>query len=270
MTQEKKLIDFELLAHYDDKIKTHILNKTTFSNSEPLLENIGGILASAHPNGFDNVAIVDLLNELLYPYKSPVVSTVTLKPAAGVYEKGQPIRIESVSTTVTKKSLNIIDISLFENGIKKQSNLEGITNGNKTITFDIGTTYDGTSNISYQISVKDTSGTIVTSNKATYTFVDPYYYGVISPNAILDTAYILSNGVKKVKVKGNHSYTYTTDNECAFIAYPASYGELSSIIDANNFKQTWHLATLNINDVSYYVYKNEAATATDFKYTFNY
>jgi hypothetical protein len=54
------------------------------------------------------------------------------------------------------------------------------------------------------------------------------------------------------------------------IAYPASYGNITSIKDPNGFTQTWTKYELTVNNVNYYVYVSAAAAATNCKYTFSY
>jgi hypothetical protein len=68
------------------------------------LHNVGGILSSKHQNGFSEVPIIDLLNELLYPYTAPVITSFKLNPAAGVKEKNVEFDVSTAQVNVVKKS----------------------------------------------------------------------------------------------------------------------------------------------------------------------
>ena len=107
-------------------------------------------------------------------------------------------------------------------------------------------------------------------------FVVPYFYGILDTNTTPASADI-TNKTKAVASKGNKTYSFTCTAKFPFIAYPASYGNLKSILDGNGFENltdfTKHTVTLSITsgNVSYNVYiKNSAATVTNFAYTFKY
>jgi hypothetical protein len=249
----------------------------TYTNTDPLINDIGGIKASEHTNGFDKVLVTDLITELLYPYTAPVINSITLNPGAGIKEKGVAITLASVSTNITKKSKAISKVDLYKGSTllaskTKETDGINITSSGTTIDFtDLNDKLDGNTNTTYTIKVSEENGTTdVVTKSATYTFVDPYYCGVISKDAEI-TSDLITKLTKKVENKGTKNYTYTTTSEqCAVIAYPASYGVIKSIKDANNFTQTWTQYTVSINGVSYYVYVSGAAEATNFKYTFTY
>jgi hypothetical protein len=247
---------------------------TTYTNTEPLLSNLGGILAKNHPNGFDNVPINDLLTELLYPYTAPVINSFTLNPAAGVKEKNQPLVVNSATVKATKKSKEIASVALYRGNELIETKTDTIESTGTTLTFDINDTLNGATDTSYIVAITevgDDANTI--TSEAKYSFVHPYYYGVISGNTTVDSDVILGF-TKSVRAKGSHSHTYTTSNQRPVIAYPQSYGELKSIIDPNNFAQNWTKSIVEFNDnttlgVPYYVYVGGISTATT-TYKFNY
>ena len=84
------------------------------------------------------------------------------------------------------------------------------------------------------------------------------------------TSDIIKSLTKDVAAKGAKTYKYTTEGECMVIAYPASYGELKSALDPNNFENiasyTKHEVTVATasGDVAYYAYVKTASTVTDF------
>lgn len=247
-----------------------------YTNTEPLLNDIGGIKASEHADGFNKVLINDLLTELLYPYTAPVINSVTLSPAAGTKKRGIGITLNSVSTKITKKSKIISRVSLFKDSTlvaSKSKDLDGIniTSSGTTITFsDLNDILDGNDDVTYTIKVFEEGSNNAVIKSATYTFVNPYYYGIINKTDEIN-ADLITGLTEVIEVKGNKSRTYTTtSDQCAVIAYPSSYDELKSIIDANNFSQIWDKYTVTIDGIEYYVYVSGAASVTDFKYTFSY
>jgi hypothetical protein len=244
-----------------------------YTNSEPLLSDVGGIKAAEHTNGFNNVPITDLITELLYPYTAPVISAFSLNPGAGVKEKGVSLTVTSASATVSKKSKPISAVDLYRGSTKIATSTAAIATNTVVNFTGLNEVLAGNSDETFYVKVSEENGTAnVASKTAKYTFVNPYYVGVVE-SAIVNSlsAATITGLTKKVEAKGTKTYTYTTTaSQCAVIAYPASYGNLSKIADANNFTQTWDKQTATINGVSYNVYVSGAAAATDFKYTFSY
>jgi len=257
----------------DENKASFIKNKPNlnYSNSDPLLKDVGGILANNHKDGFDNVPISDLITELLYPYTKPVINSFSLNPADGAKEKNVSLTVKSATVKVTKKTKAIQSVSLYKGTALVETKTDTITSAGTTLTFNINETLNGTADsVSYTVKVLEAGETTpaVTSTK-TYNFVYPYLYGVVANGASITADLISKFTAKGIRVKGNHSYEYTTNNTCPVIAYPKSYGTLSSIIDPNNFTQDWAQHIVTISGVEYYVYVGGAATATA-AYTFNY
>jgi hypothetical protein len=242
-----------------------------YTNEDALLNDIGGIKASEHTTGFNNVPVTDLLTELLYPYTKPVINSFSLNPAAGVKEMNVELNVTSATTKITKKSKAIESVSLYKNDTLLETKNPEITSAGTTVTFSINEKLDGSTNTSYQVKVTEKNGSTISSNEQTYTFVYPYYYGVISKDMVKSITTDLITGLTKdVKAKGTKTYTYTTSSEqCALIAYPADYGDLI-VKDQNGFSQDWDNQEVYINSIKYYVCTSDPAAATDFRYTFSY
>lgn len=259
------------------KNKPDLTNVGQYSNSDPLINDIGGILASNHTNGFNEVPINDLITELLYPYTAPIINSFVLDPSVGPKEKNVPMTVNSATVKVTKKSKDVDSVSLYKDGELIETKTDEISSSGTTLTFAIDEILDGTTNsVSYAIKVTEAgdNANTVTSNAQTYNFVYPYFYGVVI-NGTEITSDIITSFEKSIRNKGTHSYKYVTDNQCPVIAYPKSYGTLKSIIDPNNFTQNWTLHTVKVDNggtipnVEYYAYVGGAATATA-TYKFNY
>lgn len=94
------------------------------------------------------------------------------------------------------------------------------------------------------------------------------YYGVVNTSTINDISGLSS------RLSSNKSYTYTaslTEQRIAYI-YPKTFGELTSIKDANNFDyiNSYTRSTSIFNGVEYYVYiLTDPVTINNFKQIFN-
>lgn len=110
----------------------------------------------------------------------------------------------------------------------------------------------------------NTNGTVEKS--ATYTFVMASYYGAVT-TAPTDKAGItaLTKNVKNTKAQ---TATFTLSNQRSCYCYPASFGNLTSIKDANNFEylSSYTKTTVAVDGVDYNVYTlTDPVTATGFK-----
>lgn len=107
------------------------------------------------------------------------------------------------------------------------------------------------------------------STSKTIEFILPFYYGAS------DTTDVTSlEGLKEdLSKKGQKVYKITTANQHMTIVYDSSYGNLTSILDANNFEliQGWIKTTKVIDGQSYNVYVADIKTIdTDAQFTFKF
>lgn len=101
---------------------------------------------------------------------------------------------------------------------------------------------------------------------ATYTFVMASYYGAVT-TAPTDKAGIIAL-TKNVKNTKAQTATFTLSNQRSCYCYPASFGNLTSIKDANNFEylSSYTKTNVTVDEVSYNVYTlTDPVTATGFK-----
>lgn len=257
-------------------------NSGLYTNTTPLISDLGGILAENHPNGFTDVPVNDIITELLYPYMPPQISNFSLDPSDGVYPKNEPLHDISANFTVEKRSKDINFIGLYKrlhstNEVSEIAHYEyNDQHPYSDKAFEVSIeTLPSIRDVSFYVIAKDIDGKITQSEDQTYNFVYPYFYGVVEKSTEITSATLISL-TKKIRAQGSHSYSYTTNNNCPLIAYPATYGELKSIIDPNNFTQDWTLSMVTVNNnstisgVDYYVYVGGVSTATDIEYKFNY
>ena len=139
---------------------------------------------------------------------------------------------------------------------------------------------DGTTSYTYTMSAVTTTKTVkgvleykksdntnaTVEKSATYTFVMASYYGAVT-TAPTDKAGIIAL-TKNVKNTKAQTATFTLSNQRSCYCYPASFGNLTSIKDANNFEylSSYTKTNVTVDDVSYNVYTlTDPVTATGFK-----
>lgn len=243
---------------------------------ETLIENeslttvaIGGIAKGV---SLKNKSVVEVLESIFFPYVAFSMGNMSSSPGAGtVVEKGTAKTVNSITQPITLGSKSLTSLKLYKGSTLLQEKTSGITSSNSftslaqsltaTTTFKVEAT-DGTTSLSKTLNV--------------FTFVDPYFYGILDTNSTPSSSDVTGK-TKAVASKGNKTYSFTCTAKFPFIAYPASYGNLKSILDGNGFENltdfTKHTVTLAVTsgNVSYNIYiKNSAATVTNFAYTFKY
>lgn len=252
-------------------VQNKVVNEAVhYTNETATVSALGGIAAGTT---FDNMSIQDILTKLLYPYIKPTAS-VSVTPNGGTYERGTSVTVTALKVNATKKSSAIASVVAKNGATTLATVTEGVANGGsfnclpeEGITLTSNTTFTGV--------VTDVDGGSASANSTTFTFIDPYYYGVVADGTTI-TSDILKSLSKDVKTKGNKTYSYTCAGECPVIAYPASYGALKSIMDPNNFENVAAFTQSSVTvetlggNVEYYVYVKTASTITNFAFTFKY
>ena len=253
------------------------LDNVLYTNMTPTISSHGGVVAGST---FNKVPITDMLTKILYPWIAPTISAKVNTPSnGGTFEKGNDQTITSITATITKKSSKIIKVELYYGATlletKSNNDLTSInTAGSGSITFTVNQTVSSNSN--FTIKVTDADNKVTSANTGTFTFVYPYYYGVID-NSTNITESVIKSLTKDIKSKGNKTYKYTSTNQKVIFATPIAYGSLSKILDPNSFditstftKNQINITGLDTTSQAYYVYSNEPSTVTDFNITFNY
>ena len=260
-----------------NEVNTNVMMKAnnTFEASMTTVSSLGGIPAGSDLNG---LSLQQVLTKLLFPYIKPSVSaSLTYSPSVSVYEYGQSISVSKINTNVTKKSENIVSIKFYQNNTLINTISSDCSNGGSfshTFTSPITIT-SNISNSYFKVIINDGISD-VTATTNSFTFVYPYYYGVIA-NDVEITEDLIKGLTKQVVTKGNKSYTYSPNFQKMVIAYPKSYGVLKSILDPNGFEQKASFTVTELNIIglngtsqAYYVYTNGASTNTNFTMQFKY
>jgi hypothetical protein len=262
-----------------------------YNNETPLTTNVGGLTTGTK---FDSMTINELLDKLLYPYVAPqIIGTLKMNPTADLVRKkgkaDEAVIVKGAQATVVRRSKAISKIALYRDTVEKGFKYNPVIEPNTAEIaefFTEGGSIDSENvdtDTTYYFKVfEEGNDECVAEASATYRFVDPIYCGIIG-NAEEITADIIATrhnevaqgkgtNLESYQTKGTFSYSYSTKNQKPFIAYPASYGDLSTIRDAN-FAYTWTRYSITINnsieDVSYYLYVGSTSTL-DATYTFTF
>ena len=268
--------DTTLTTNLNKEIQDRKDADTNLTNTElRFTKNIGTTVAVggiAKGTTFSNKKLVDIINEMLYPYVAFSISGFSTSPNnGGTFEQGQVINLTNTTTSINPGSENITKAEVYDGSAKLGEKTSDFT-GN---SFQIPITLSVSTNKSLKVEVTDAHGTKLSRNSGGFNFVYPFYYGSLT-NGVYDEASV-KGLTKVVQGKGNKTFRFTHSDMCCVIAYPASYGNLRTVIDQNNFDVTsgfvQHqvlITGLDDKPVNYYVYTNSPATLDNFGLTFNF
>lgn len=210
----------------------------------------------------EGTTFTEFVQKLLITEIAP--TTTFTASGSGVKEVGTSVTptltlVINTLGTGTPTAIKFYDGSTL---LDTQSYVDGTTS--YTFTMDAVTT---TKTVKGVLEYKKSDESNATLEKsATYTFVMASYYGAVA-TAPTDKAGItaLTKNVKNTKAL---TTTFTLSNQRSCYCYPASFGNLSSIKDANNFEylSSYTKTNVTVDEVSYNVYTlTDPVTATGFK-----
>lgn len=253
-------------AYTKDEADEAIELSAIISNESTTTEKVGGIAKGTSLKG---KSVKDVLESMLFAYVSFGNPSVSSTPgASSIVEKGTSKTVTAIKCTYTAGSKSLTSAKLYKNDTLQETKTSGLTSGFSFTRNDSITTAT-----TYKIEITDGTTTKNASCKP-FTFIDPFFYGILDSNSSPASATITSK-TKDIVSTGDKTYSYTCTNKFPFIAYPSSYGTLTSVLDGNGFENltdfTKYTVTLSVTsgNVSYYIYiKNSAATINNFSYTF--
>jgi hypothetical protein len=256
----------------------------TYNRTQPMIITVGGATVGTTFNG----DIKEALDKILYPFVDPTTtfSISSLGMGLGIssgktFEKGGIVQSVLMNFSVSENSdiflqhsiqrgINAPDVIFTPNGSFNKTGL-GITFADTLAnrTFQLTTTFD----LVIPVIKSDSIG-----------FVAPSFFGVGFSNLldIIDTIDDLNSVLPSSKelrnVKNKSNVNFNPVLQRYFFVYPASLGNLVSIIDQNGFNVTasftlsTKLFTLidGVTQETYNIYRsNDDTTQTNFKITFN-
>ena len=221
---------------------------------------------------YERANVVDIINDLLHPYVAPANVHLTLGGVnGGVFEMGSTQSVTGATVNWTRGSQNVTKAEVVAGGSPVGSAEVSSDTGSSSVSLTQAVTANTTFTARVTDATKQTTG-----GNVTFTFVYPMYQGVVADNTTLDQGAI--TGLSKVvQTKGNKTYSYTTTgSQQVVFAYPASYGDLKSVLDPNNFecldtftKTTVTITGLDSTPQQYNVYA-VTTNVQGFAYTFKF
>ena len=195
---------------------------------------------------YDNMSIIEYDNagvktyKIGYdPYSPPIVSVNldrSLFPNVNSYiqELGESLSVP-FNTILTKGKNDVTAASILspvalDAGFQTQLNLTNINAGTSQTIQEIDTVVVATR--TYMSNITD--GTTTPVGNVTLTFVVPFLYG--DSTSLLTQATFKPNLTKSISTQGNKAVTLNGVSSYFYFMYPASYPDLTSILDGNGFE----------------------------------
>ena len=237
---------------YTTDEKTKVEKIKTDGNGKEFLANDGNYVGI-----YSKKEIDDLLYPILNPYEAPIVN---LSASDTLFKVGTT-NLVTFTADITKGRDDITSIK-FVNGtdtvLKEITDKTELAKTTQTYTLSMTTTE------TVKVIVSDGISAVEKSVTVTYTYDS--YYGIISA----DKTSLTSNEIKSLNAKLtiDKSFKYdkiNLDNQKIAYAYLKSRGELTKILDANNFDylNSYTRSEINIDGQEYYLYILTKATVID-------
>lgn len=207
-------------------------------------------------------SIESIIRQMLVTYITPTLSLAAKSGVSLVNYVGDTVANPQFDVTAVRGSGTFTTVQLLAGSTL--SDTQSMTGTTATLTYTGNVTTDTT----FKAYVED-NGQTINSNTVTIKFVQGSYFGqvadtVTTPTAADITALTKLKNTTKGYTANNISMTYGK----LLYAYPASYGDLTSIKDANNFEYitSYTKSTVTIDGVSYNCYlMTDATGVTGFK-----
>lgn len=197
---------------------------------------------------------------------SEIAPTTTFSASgSGVKETGTSVT-PTLTLTITDKGTGTPTSIKFYSG-STLLDTKAYVDGTSVYTYIMSSAITTTTTVKGVLEYEKSDSTSASVEKtATYTFVMASYYGAVT-TAPTDKAGIIAL-TKNVKNTKAQTATFTLSNQRSCYAYPASFGNLTSIVDANNFQyiNSYTKTTVTVDGTNYNVYTlTDPVTATGFK-----
>ena len=251
---ETDVYDWVLVGGGDSETTEDVTANTT----------VGGI--SSGDTVLSGTSLTEVLKKLLIIEIAP--TTTFTASGSGVKEEGT-----SVTPTLTLNITNAgtgtpVSISFYSGSTLLDT--QDYVSGTNTYTYTMETAISTDTTVKGVLSYKKSDDSNATIEKtASYTFVMASYYGAVSTAPTTQADIIaLTKNVKNTKA---YTTTYVLNNQKSCYCYPASFGNLTSIKDANNFEyiQSYTKTNVSVDGVSYNVYTlTDPVTIASFKQIF--
>lgn len=204
-------------------------------------------------------SLTSFLERLLITEIAPTTSFTA--SGSGVKEVGTSVT-PTLTLNITSKGTGTPTAIKFYSGSTLLDTQEYVE-GTNSYTYTMESAVTTNTTVKGVLEYTKSSGTSATIEKsASYTFVLASYYGAVTTApTTLGEIQALTKNVKNTKAL---TATFTLNNQRSCYAYPSSFGNLTSIKDANNFEYISSYTKTTVGD--YVVYTlTDPVTASGFK-----
>lgn len=226
-----------------------------------------------------NLSYQDFAHRMLHPYVATTNVRLVPNVNGGVFEAGIEVTVSSGTVTWTPGSTQVINVEVIKTG-ETIGEVTVSSGTSANITFSPALVMSALGSVSLLARVTDNnSQNFINSGNITYTFVYPFYYGILDSSVTIDNPLVghIRSFTKNISTKGNKVYAFNLSSNKACIAYPGSYGKLTSILDPSGFEclnsfsfKSENIVAADGKTVPYYFYVSAINTATNYKFTFKF
>ena len=198
--------------------------------------------------------------------KETAPTTAFTASGSGVKEVGTSVT-PTLTLTVTGTGTGTPTAIKFYNG-STLLETQPYVSGTNTYTHTMASAVTATTTVKGVLEYTKSDGTTTGNVEKTsvYTFVMASYYGAVTTAPTTKAEIIaLTKNVKNTKAQ---TATFNLSNQRSCYAYPASFGDLSSILDGNGFQyiQSYTKTSVTVDSTNYNVYTlTDLVTASGFK-----
>lgn len=264
-----KTITFTLVA--DGSQHTLQFDELTTTTTKELVASIeqGNIYpGKTYPAGTEYETI---LEDLITKYLTPEVK-LNINPSTTLYDiVNDTVDKVTMNATVTKKTNAITQVEFFVNGTSKKVVTDNVADGGLfEYIYEPATPINA--DVAFKVVATDTKNETSSATKS-IKFVAKSYYGIVDASMGAPTESVVKtlNGI----LKDTKNYVYegiTTDWGKVCYAYPASFGNLTSIKDTINnlnYTNSFTKTTLTVDGIEYVCYtQTNASASVDIELTF--
>lgn len=207
----------------------------------------------------EGTTFTEFVQKLLISEIAP--TTTFTASGSGVKEIGTSVT-PTLTLNITGKGTGTPTAIKFYSGSTLLDTQEYVE-GTNSYTYTMESAVTTNTTVKGVLEYTKSSGTNATIEKsASYTFVLASYYGAVTTApTTLGEIQALTKSVKNTKAL---TATFTLNNQRSCYAYPSSFGNLTSIKDANNFEYISSYTKTTVGD--YVVYTlTDSVTASGFK-----
>lgn len=226
-----------------------------------------------------NLSYQDFAHRMLHPYVATTNVRLVPNVNGGVFEAGVEVTVSSGTVTWTPGSTQVTNVEVIKTG-ETIGEVTVSSGASANITFSPALVMSALGSVSLLARVTDNnSQNFINSGNITYTFVYPFYYGILDSSVTIDNPLVdyIRSFTKNISTKGNKVYAFNLSSNKACIAYPGSYGKLTSILDPSGFEclnsfsfKSENIVAADGKTVPYYFYVSAINTATNYKFTFKF